>query len=83
SINLYGPLGIGIIEIKGDTNSVSLANSKGQKLTAKDSKTLMLEQLVWYVPVEGLKYWIKAKAIPNIRQTSEINTNNIVSKLTQ
>ncbi|MDE4976265.1 outer membrane lipoprotein LolB, partial [Francisella tularensis subsp. holarctica] len=67
SIKLYVPLGIGSIEIKGDTNSVSLENSKGQKLTAKDAKTLMLDQLGWYVPVEGLKYWIKAIAIPNIR----------------
>ncbi|MBK2109552.1 lipoprotein insertase outer membrane protein LolB [Francisella tularensis] len=83
SIKLYGPLGIGSIEIKGDTNSVSLENSKGQKLTAKDAKTLMLEQLGWYVPVEGLKYWIKAIAIPNIRQTSELNTNNLLSKLSQ
>ena len=83
SIKLYGPLGIGSVEIKGDTNSVSLENSKGQKLTAKDAKALMLEQLGWYVSVDGLKYWIKAIAIPNIRQTSELNTNNLLSKLSQ
>ncbi|MBK2356318.1 lipoprotein insertase outer membrane protein LolB [Francisella hispaniensis] len=83
SIKLYGPLGIGSVEIKGDTNSVSLENSKGQKLTAKDTKTLMLEQLGWYVPVDGLKYWIKAIAIPSIRQTSELNTNNLLNKLSQ
>ncbi|MDE4974253.1 outer membrane lipoprotein LolB, partial [Francisella tularensis] len=71
------------IEIKVDTKSVSIANSKGQKLTSKDAKTLMLEQLGCYVPVEGLKYWIKAIAIPNIRHTSELNTNNLLSKLSQ
>lgn len=83
SIKLYGPLGIGSVEVKGDTNSVSLENSKGQKLTAKDAKTLMLEQLDWYVPVDGLKYWIKAIAIPDIRQTSKLNPNNLLSKLSQ
>ncbi|WP_082343486.1 lipoprotein insertase outer membrane protein LolB [Francisella persica] len=83
SIKLYGPLGIGSVEIKGDTNSVLLENSKGQKLEAKDPKTLMLEQLGWYVPVDGLKYWVKAIAIPNIRQTSKLNQNNLLSKLSQ
>ncbi|APC90848.1 MULTISPECIES: lipoprotein insertase outer membrane protein LolB [Francisella] len=83
SIKLYGPLGIGSVEIKGDANNVSLENSKDQKLTAKDPKSLMLEQLGWYVPVDGLKYWIKAIAIPGIRQTSKLNTNNLLSKLSQ
>ncbi|WP_173405918.1 lipoprotein insertase outer membrane protein LolB [Francisella philomiragia] len=83
SISLYGPLGIGSVEIKGDADEVSLENSKGQQITAKDAKTLMLEQLGWYVPVDGLKYWIKAIAIPNIKHNTELNSKGLLSKLSQ
>ena len=83
SIKLYGPLGIGSIQIKGDPNKVTLENSKGQKIEAKDAKSLMIEQLGWYVPVDGLKYWVKAIAIPNIKYESKLNQNNLLEKLEQ
>lgn len=83
SIKLYGPLGVGSVEITGDSNEVSLKNSKGQKVKAKDAKSLMLQQLGWYVPVEGLKYWIKAIAIPNIEKKEQLGQNNLIEKLSQ
>lgn len=83
SIKLYGPLGIGSVEIKGDPNDVILENSQGQKVEAKDVKSLMIEQLGWYVPVEGLKYWVKAIAIPNIEYKSKLNQNNLLDTLEQ
>lgn len=83
NIRLYGPLGIGSVEIKGDSTKVTLENSKGQKIQAKDAKSLMLEQLGWYVPVDGLKYWIKGVAIPNTKYKSKLNQNNLVETLQQ
>ena len=83
NIKLYGPLGIGSVQIKGDPNKVTLENSKGQKAQAKDAKSLMIEQLGWYVPVDGFKYWIKATAIPNIKYKSKLNQNNLLDKLEQ
>ncbi|GAB4221771.1 MAG: lipoprotein insertase outer membrane protein LolB [Francisella sp.] len=82
-IKLYGPLGVGSIEIKGNKNGVCLENAKGQKLTAKDIKTLMLEQLGWYVPVNGLQYWIKGISMPNIKQKSQFNTHNLLQSIDQ
>jgi outer membrane lipoprotein LolB len=83
NIKLYGPLGIGSVQIKGDPNQVTLENSKGQKIQAKDAKSLMLEQLGWYVPVDGLKYWVKGIAIPNIKYKSKLNQNNLTETLQQ
>ncbi|BCD92050.1 outer-membrane lipoprotein LolB [Francisella halioticida] len=83
SIKLYGPLGIGSIQIKGDSDKVTLENSKGQKIEAKNAKSLMIEQLGWYVPVNGLKYWVKAVAIPNIKYKSKLNQNNLIKTLEQ
>ena len=83
SIKLYGPLGIGGVQIKGDSNQVTLENSKGQKIQAKDAKSLMIEQLGWYVPVAGLKYWVKGVAIPSIKYKSKLNHNNLVEMLEQ
>ncbi|QIW09274.1 lipoprotein insertase outer membrane protein LolB [Francisella sp. LA112445] len=83
SIKLYGPLGIGSVQIKGDPSQVTLENSKGQKIQAKDAKSLMLEQLGWYVPVGGLKYWVKGVAIPSIKYKSKLNQNNLTETLQQ
>ncbi|MED7789112.1 lipoprotein insertase outer membrane protein LolB [Francisella sp. 19X1-34] len=83
SIKLYGPLGIGSVKITGDPNQVTLENSQGQKIQAKDAKSLMLEQLGWYVPVDGLKYWVKGIAIPNIKYKSKLNQNNLTETLQQ
>lgn len=83
SIKLYGPLGIGSVEIYGDSKHVVIENSKGEKAQAKDAQTLMQEQLGWYVPVEGLQYWIKAAAVPNAKKDIQLNQNKLIDKLSQ
>lgn len=83
SIKLYGPLGIGSVEIYGDSKHVTIENSKGEKAQAKDTKTLMQEQLGWYVPVEGLRYWIKAATLPNAKTNIQLNQNKLIDRLSQ
>lgn len=83
NIKLYGPFGVGSVDIKGDSNKVSLENSKGQKVQANDIKSLMLEQLGWYVPVEGLKFWIKGIAVPNIAKEIKLTNNNLIDTMKQ
>lgn len=82
-MNLYGPLGIGKIEISGDKNKVILKDSEGKIFEARDVKTLMLDELGWYIPLEGLKYWIKAIAVPQLQANLKLNTNNLTKELSQ
>ncbi|QIV93847.1 outer membrane lipoprotein LolB [Allofrancisella frigidaquae] len=82
-MSLYGPLGVGKVEISGDKNKVILKNSKGEILEAKDVKTLMLDELGWYVPLDGLKYWIKAIAVPQTPANLKLKANNLAGELSQ
>ena len=81
SIKLYGPLGIGSIEIKGDGNKVTLIDNKGKETQADSAESLMMQQLGWYVPVEGLKSWIKGIPVSDKDTNRQINDNNLVQIL--
>ena len=82
-IKIYGPLGVGSIEISGNNFEVTLTNSKGQSKTANNVKSLMLDELGWYVPIQGLKYWIKATVEPNLPVEIKTDSNNLFSRLSQ
>ena len=80
-INLYGPLGIGAVDIKGNKNEVTLINSKGVT-KSKNVEELLFSQLGWIVPVDGMKSWIKG--IPtNKNYKGTKNSNNLFYNLKQ
>ena len=81
SIKFYGPLGIGSIEIKGDGNKVTLIDNKGKETQADSVESLMIQQLGWYVPIEGLKSWIKGIPISDKSTNRQIGDNNLVQIL--
>lgn len=81
SIKLYGPLGIGSIEIKGNSDKVLFIDNKGEETQADDVKSLMVQQLGWYVPVEGLKSWIKAIPMSDKDTNRQIDDNNLTEVL--
>ena len=81
SIKLYGPLGIGSIEIKGNDSKVVFIDNKGKETQANNIKVLMMQQLGWYVPVEGLKSWVKGIPISDKDTNKQIDDNNLVQIL--
>ena len=81
SIKLYGPLGIGSIEIKGGDNKVTFIDNKGKETQADSSENLMMQHLGWYVPAEGLKSWIKGIPISDKDTNRQIDDNNLVQVL--
>ena len=81
SIKLYGPLGIGSIEIKGDGNRIVCIDNKGKETQADSAESLMVQQLGWYVPVEGLKSWIKGIPVSDKDTKRQIDDNNLVQVL--
>lgn len=83
SIKLYGPLSIGSVEIKSNTNKVIFIDSKGNKTQANNVKNLMVQQLGWYVPVEGLKYWIKGVAIATQQANKQVDSHNLTQTLVE
>lgn len=83
NIKLYGPMGIGSVEIFGSDNKVTLKTSDGKSTQSSDIKSLMMQQLGWYVPVDGLKYWIKSTVVPGNEFKVQKNTNNLPSEISQ
>lgn len=83
SIKLYGPLGIGGVRIYGDNNQVSIQDADGNIKSASNIKTLMLEQLGWYVPISGLKYWIKGIRAPLAPSNHTLSANNLTQSILQ
>lgn len=74
-LKIYGPLGMGAISVIGDGKSVSLVDSKGDVTKSKDISTLLAEKFGWYIPIEGLKYWIKGTYVA--KETKEVNYSKL------
>ncbi len=81
SIKLYGPLGIGSIQIKGNDKKVIFIDNKGKETQADNAKSLMVQQLGWYVPVDGLSYWIKGIPVSDKDANRQIDDNNLTQIL--
>ncbi len=64
-INLFGPLGIGAVAIRGQKGYVRLKTTKHQVFTAKSPEQLLQKQLGWHLPISDLHYWIRGLPVPN------------------
>ena len=56
-IALYSPLGGQVASIKKDANAVSLTDSNGHSISAKDAESLTQMTLGWKLPLTGLADW--------------------------
>lgn len=60
-----GPLGQGSTRLQGNSRQATLTSPEhDQPLTADSAEQLMTEQLGWYIPVEGIRYWVKGQPSP-------------------
>ncbi len=63
-IRLSGPLGQGAAHLIGDAEQVSLTTSDKQQFSASSASQLLEQQLGWSLPVEQLRYWLRALPDP-------------------
>jgi len=63
-IRLFGPLGGKALSIKGRQDQVLLTNDDGETFSEANAATLIYRQTGWEVPVDGLRYWVRALAAP-------------------
>ncbi|WP_169713975.1 lipoprotein insertase outer membrane protein LolB [Oceanicoccus sagamiensis] len=64
-IRISGPLGQGAAHLVGNTEQVYLTTSDNQHFSASSANALLAQQLGWTLPVEQLRYWIKALPDPS------------------
>jgi outer membrane lipoprotein LolB len=74
-MRLTAPLGRGTYEIYGNNEEVFLRTGKNEVHKASDPKTLMDTNFGWYVPIDGLFYWIRG--LPDYRhKIDRLSLNN-------
>lgn len=61
SIELSGILGIGLTQIDGDAQQVSLTNAQVGTITAPTAEELLKQATGWVAPISNLKFWIQAQ----------------------
>ena len=64
SIRLSGPLGQGLMELRGAPGLVELHASDGGVYRARTAEELMQTHAGWRVPLSGLRYWILGRPDP-------------------
>ncbi len=81
-ILIFGPLGTGTLRLKGQSDVVTLTNSKGQVFSAKTPEELLQQEAGWSMPVSNLYDWIRGLPAPGSAQTT-YNADHTLSKLIQ
>lgn len=65
-MRFIAPLGQGTYELSGDLGKVSLLTADNKLYQATDAESLLQNNLGWYVPLHGLKYWVTGAPEPGI-----------------
>lgn len=81
-IDLFGPLGVGHITLKGDANNVVLL-ANGKTIQASSPEMLMQEVLGWQLPISHLYYWVRGIPAPNLAKTMTFDPYHHLLTLSQ
>lgn len=65
-LKLYGPLGRNLMSVIGGDDYVILTTNDGETFSESSASSLIYRQTGWQVPVEYLRYWARAMAVPDI-----------------
>lgn len=64
-IDLWGPLGRGHVRLTLDDSGAQLRDSDQNTYYADDAQQLLFETTGWWLPFDGLNFWIKGVPIPD------------------
>lgn len=68
-IRLHGPFGAGSVVITANPHQVIAQEANGKKHQAASAEQLMQKLVGWYVPITGLRHWVRGLPIPNTNIT--------------
>ncbi len=63
-IGLWGPLGQGRTNLKGDAKYLEILDGKGDLILAGHPETVMNEHLHWSLPLDVLPFWMQGRPSP-------------------
>lgn len=82
-LNLFGPLGIGAVNITGKPGQFILKNSEGETLTARSPEKLIEQGLGWRLPVSDLYFWIRGLPDPKLNSQKQFDRYHHLTTLKQ
>ncbi len=82
-IRFSAPFGHGNAELEGDAQGVTLRMVDGRTFHAADAETLMSQQLGWYLPLSGLRYWVTGVPEPLSRFDHYLDSSGQLTRLDQ
>jgi outer membrane lipoprotein LolB len=83
NLKLFGPLGMGAVELKGKPGEVVYIDNQGHSYQASSAEILLQQNLGWQLPVSNLSYWVRALPAPNIASQKNYNINHQLILLQQ
>ncbi|HSS66708.1 MAG TPA: lipoprotein insertase outer membrane protein LolB [Gammaproteobacteria bacterium] len=83
-IRLSGPLGQGLVDVRGSASGVALRTGEGGPFFASSPEVLLDEQFGWRLPVSGMRYWILGLPVPEAEVLSrELDVYGRIRRLEQ
>lgn len=83
TLHLFGPLGMGAVNITGKPGNFILKNAEGQTFKAKSPESLIQQEMGWTLPVSNLYYWVRGLPAPGVKANKQFDTYNHLIKLNQ
>ena len=72
-IDLSGPLGQGSLRLEEAANGARLQLSTDRTYAGPDMETLLRRHLGWYLPVSGMRHWVKGLKAPGPADLVELD----------
>lgn len=82
-LKLFGPLGRKALSVIGGEDYVILTTDEGETFSESSATSLIYRQTGWQVPVENLRYWARAMAVPGQTQISRHDQQGRLQELKQ
>jgi outer membrane lipoprotein LolB len=83
NLGLWGPLGLGSLNISGTAHNVQLMTSQGKRYQALTVQQLLHQRTGWYLPVEVLRFWVLGIPAPDSKAILKFDTQQRLSSLQQ
>lgn len=72
TIDLWGPLGQGRVQLSGDEHTLELRDSDGSVVSSGAPESVMNRHLGWSLPLAVLPHWVRGRPAPNTRVAARV-----------
>lgn len=81
TLNLFGPLGLGAVNITRDAKGVTIVTSEKQHLHGQNTESLLQQELGWSLPIHNFYYWVRGLPAPGSHAVKHFDQYHHLSSL--